>query len=479
MKKLSIFLFSFNLIYYYSCFNLLNYSLIFPFHTIYLNEIENISLYNESFSNNIIRNLYESNIYIKIKLGSPPQEIILPIDANSDDFFIGKPDADFDRNYPKRNGSFYFNKNLSSTFNYQIEKKGETFYSHPHLSNYVQDNIIIMSSDNRKELNISDFKFLLAYQVRESYHGVIGLKGFSNIIRRTDFMTTLKNYNLTNNYIWYLQFNDSKTGNLIIGNYPHDDKYNKQNCNNCILQKKHFEKIYSNITKESWKNQWGLNFKDIFIQNRTKFEKILTDCEKCKKVELNPNLRIIKGSKMYEEIIKNSIFNKYINLDLCFKDTITINKNYEENDYDYYYCNISLNDDLKKEFNSLFFEHQIFKTNFSLDFNDLFFQENEYIFFKIIFDQYYNWIFGAPFLSKYLFIFNSDTKEIGFYSKNILYEDERENNNNNIDKYFIFKIIGITIFSILLILIGIIIGKKLFGPKRKMRMNELEDNFEI
>ena len=478
MKLLTIILLYFNIISKFLAIPILNNSIIFPFNTIPLNELENISLYNESFSNNIIRNLYENNIFINIKIGTPSQEIKLPININSDDFFISKPDADFDRNYPKRNGDFYFNQSLSKTFDYQIGRKEETYYSHPHLSNYVQDSFNFIFTKNQKnEIKIENFKFLLAYQIRESEHGVIGLKGYANNIRRQDFLTSLKNYNLTNSYIWYLKYNNSKKGNLIIGNFPHHDEYNNKNCKkNCIFKEKHFAKIYSNITKDSWRNQWGLNFKNILIQNNDHNENILIDCEKCKMAEFNPNLGIIKGSQKYEQIIKDNLFNKYITLNLCFKEIITINKNYEENSYNYYYCNSSIYNNLKIEFNSIIFEHREFQTNYSLDFDDLFIQENEFIFFKIIFDDYYNWIFGAPFLSKYLFSFNSDTKEIGFYSENILNEN---NNDNKFDIIQFIKIIGIIVLGIILIIIGIFIGKKLFGPKRKTRMNELEDNFEI
>lgn len=480
MKFLYIILCFFDLIYIFISFPYSKYSLIFPFETIPINELENISIYNESYTNNILRDLYESNIFIDIKLGSPIQKIKLKININSDDFFIVKPDADFDRNYPKRNGSFYFNQSLSTTFDYQINKEDETYFSHPHLSNYVQDNFYFISSYKKEsELNIKNFQFLLAYKVRESEHGVIGLKGFCNIMKRIDFFTSLKNYNLTNNYIWYLKYEENKKGNLVIGNYPHDDEYYKQNCNNCIFQKKHFAKIYSNITKENWKNQWGLNFKNIYIHNKNEYENILIDCERCKLAEFNPNLGIIKGPKKYEEIIKESLFNKYINLKLCFTELFIFNKDYQENYYYYYYCNISLYNNLKNDFNSIIFEHKLFNTNFSLDFDDLFIIENEFIFFKIIFDDYSNWIFGSPFLSKYFFVFNSDTKEIGYYSKNIVNIIKNTTKNKSYDIFILIKIIGIIILGSILIGIGIFIGKKLYGAKRKMRINELEENFEI
>ena len=474
MKLISIIIFIFNLIIF--IFPLPNYSLIFPFHTIYLNEIEDLSLYNESITKNIIRNMLESNVYINIKIGTPLQDIKIKININSDDFFIVRPDADFDRKYPKRNGNYYFNQSLSSTFDYQEGKKGDIYFSHPHLSNYAQDNFIFSTINQKKELYINNFKFLLAYQVRESQHGIIGLKGFANIRGREDFLTSLKSYNLTKNYIWYLKYENSTNGNLIIGNFPHDDEYIKQNCNDCVFQKKHFSKIYSNITEKSWLNQWGLNFKNIKIKEKDKYHNVLEECEKCKMAELDPNIGIIKGSKKYGEIIEESLFKKYINQKVCFKDLLNFYKNYEDYNYYYYYCNSSVKNELKKEFNPIIFEHREFKTNFTLDYDDLFFQEQEYIFFKIIFDEYYNFIFGAPFISKYQFVFNSDTKEIGFYSKNIMNLDENKINKNK--DYTLLKIFGIIVLGGLLIVIGILIGKKLFGQKRKVKVNELEETFD-
>ena len=482
MKKFYLIIYLFNFCSIILSLSSSDYSLIFPFNIIYLNELENISLYNDSISNSIMRNIFENNIFIKLKLGTPSQDIKLPININSDDFFIVKEDANFDTYNPKRNKIFYFDKSLSSTFEYQNDKE-EIYYSHPHISNYVQDNFIFHSTNN-KDYNIEKFKFLLANQVRGFEHGVIGLKGYCHIPKKNDFLTSLKNYDLSNNYIWYLKYNDSSKGDLIIGNYPHEDEYNKQNCNDCLFQKKYFSKIYSNISKYNWENIWGLYFERILIKNKYNYEEILIDCENCKMIELNPNLGIIKGSQKYQILIENSIFNKYINQKLCFKDSLIINKNYDEKIYEYYYCNISIINELKNEFKTILFEKKHFNTNFSLNYDDLFEIKNEFIFFKIIFDDYYNWIFGSPFFNKYLLIFNSENKEIGFYSKNIKQHlDENENDIDENDKekndYLIFIIIGIIFLGILLIAIGIFIGKKLYGNKREKRINELEDNFEI
>ena len=124
------------------------------------------------------------------------------------------------------------------------------------------------------------------------------------------------------------------------------------------------------------------------------------------------------------------------------------------------------------------FEHKEFNYNFSINFEDLYVRKNNFIFLKIIFEIYQNtnWILGDPFINKYLLFFDSDSKEIGFYSKNINDNLDKEKKEKNDDSFFVvFRKI---IIGIVLIIFGIYIGKKLFGLRRKLRANELEETFE-
>ena len=60
---------------------------------------------------------------------------------------------------------------------------------------------------------------------------------------------------------------------------------------------------------------------------------------------------------------------------------------------------------MRKEFNTIKFEHKDFKFNFTLDFDDLYIRKKNFIFLRIIFDESNpNWIFGSPFFSKYTFM---------------------------------------------------------------------------
>ena len=110
---------------------------------------------------------------------------------------------------------------------------------------------------------------------------------------------------------------------------------------------------------------------------------------------------------------------------------------------------------------------------------------------------------GLPFFKKYNFIYNIDSKLIGFHQSNngIIYSESNNSNNltkirddnikknnindsirNKMNKANLIKIIGIIFLSVLLLIIiilviGIFIGKKLFET-RKTKVNELLELYD-
>ena len=116
--------------------------------------------------------------------------------------------------------------------------------------------------------------------------------------------------------------------------------------------------------------------------------------------------------------------------------------------------------------------------NFTLDYNDLFFDNGDSYYFLVGTYDYNDeglWILGKPFLKKYLLLYDMDTKMIGFYNKIISPIDNIETNNKNKSSFntsiFINVILGIIIISLIFILYHCYI------KKRRIRANELEDNF--
>ena len=161
-------------------------------------------------------------------------------------------------------------------------------------------------------------------------------------------------------------------------------------------------------------------------------------------------------------------------------------RNYEDKSYYYYYCKADYIEQMRKDFFPIIFEHKQFKFNFTFEFDDLFILKKNHIYLRIVFDSYSsNWIFGSPFFSKYSLFFDSDSKEISFYSPNIdnkiiennnkINNDNCNHNNNNESA---FKVLSQIFLGVILILIGLYLGKKIYGLKRKLRANELEEKFE-
>ena len=112
---------------------------------------------------------------------------------------------------------------------------------------------------------------------------------------------------------------------------------------------------------------------------------------------------------------------------------------------------------------------------FEITNDDILKESGEYIFIKILFQRYGgNWFLGKPFSLKYKFMFNPDIKEIGFYPSDI---EKNENNekSNNLKMIFIL-ILAIIGLSIICVIVGVILGKKIYGLKRKKRANEMVDD---
>ena len=97
----------------------------------------------------------------------------------------------------------------------------------------------------------------------------------------------------------------------------------------------------------------------------------------------------------------------------------------------------------------------------------------EKYYFNVIFpEETYlnnNWYLGLPFLRRYQFIFNYDSKTIGFYNENYKGEGNSETNTeSNSSSYFKITIqIIIVIVLVILIFVAFIIGRKYNDNRKK------------
>ena len=385
--------------------------------------------------NNFYEYLYQNDLISEIIIGTPEQKIEIIIKGEEHPFYISKINV-------------LYNVNLSSTYKKISNEEKEI--------NYESFNKFFISSEtfeikNHKNeiIKINNFPFIYATNTENPSllnSAIIGLfyKDYITVKEIKDFnlITLLKKNNISNNYVFSIDYNDLNKGTLYLG----DNFYNF----NSSFQKSNFIQI--NPIFQGIGYAWGNEFDYISYNNI-----ILDDSNY--KFYFNFTFPGIFGTKNFEKILLNDFFDS----NLCQKNDI------EKEKFHFYICNKDFN---YKKFKDLIFYHKELNTSFILTYKDLFIEENDKIYCLIVFRDYnYNtWFLGEPFIKKYKFSFEQDNRLIGFYKLII-----SENNNFNI---FSFNFIFIIILIILCIGLTILLIRNIINKPRKLRANELEDNFE-
>ena len=149
---------------------------------------------------------------------------------------------------------------------------------------------------------------------------------------------------------------------------------------------------------ENNKNQrWSITFDKISYSNSEVFQ-IQRECI------LSAENKFIISTFQYFNLIKE-IFGKKCKI-------------YQsEYSYQYLSCDKNIDKEFTPEINFFIKEYNI---TFNINYKDLFFDDGDSLIFLVAtyadFDEGY-WILGKPFIKKYLFLYDMDSKMIGFYNK--------------------------------------------------------------
>ena len=287
---------------------------------------------------------------------------------------------------------------------------------------------------------------------------------------------------IINNYYWYIFFDkgDNKNGKflynadklfnasgiLILGDSPSDVQPNK-------FHKSQFLTSYSYA--KDLVNTWAIEFNSIYHYNKN--NKTVKDTYY--KVHIDINNYLIQAPNSYYYHIKINFFNEYLSKGICHI--------YTGNGFEAIYCDKSENFTLYnlQKFPILYLQNNELQYIFEFNYEDLFVEIDDKIWFLIIFPIYYEieeWFFGIIFLRKYNLIFNQDSKTISFYNPNLPLEEEENISSKSLNKYndnkLIIFIVIIVILGFLFIGLGFYIGKIVYNNKGKRRFNELDDSFE-
>ena len=439
-------------------------------------------LYNQKYlenDSNFINNIFYNRIYLNLSIGTPPQILPFELDTKSQTFCISKE---------------FFDKDKSSSY---IQVSRENYYYNEDIENGINSKDVLNIDNNNQIIN-----FILVNKYPYNKKNILGILGL-NIPRFVTygifpFFKSLKESNLINSYWWTVKYfgnknlneqiiynkeKDNIIGEFIFGEVPgkyenDKDKYNE----------KEFFKINPASTKETI--YWGFEFNNIYLTFKDRKNNQNIFFEKEKKAEIIINFSFIMCPQSFFEFIKENFFSQYISENIC---SIKKGNSYES----YIECDKSSKFNVVS-FPDISFDHIGFETTFKLTYRDLFIvdeKNSKYIFLIIKKDYVTEWSLGTTFLRKFQFAYNEDLKTIGYYRQadqhyegninnstesgkrnNGENENLREENKSNKAKA-IFIVILVIIFAFLLFFFGMIFQRKYFNKNRKIRANELEENF--
>ena len=421
-----------------------------------------------------INNLFYNRIYVNLSIGTPSQILPFELDIKSQTFCISDK---------------YFNKSLSSSY---VQVSRENYFYNEDIENGFNSKDILNIDNNGEKIN-----FILATKYPYTSKNILGILGLKIPKFVTygvyPFFRSLKEAKMINTYTWTVKYFDNmnlleqiiynKEKNNIIGEFIFGDEPSNYEKDKTKYNENEFFKINPLTTQETV--YWGLEFNNIYIKRQN----IKIFYTKEKKAEIVINFSFIMGPQSFFKFIKENYFIQYIAKGICSEK--------KGNSYETYIeCENSPNF-IVSSFPDINFDHIGFESTFKLTYKDLFIldeKSNKYIFLILQKDYVTDWSFGTIFLRKYQLFFNEDLKTIGYYRQPDQHYEGNSNNNTNITsnnneqgnlneinkaskvkKAFI--IILVIIFSFLLFFFGMIFQRKYCNKNRKIRANELEENF--
>ena len=394
---------------------------------------------------NFLSNYYAQYLYTPITVGSKKQKLEVSLKLNRYISYLISS-----KNSKLKSDSF--NENESESYKQLDENKvqssdDEFFYSFKSRDDFTFG----------ENINLKEYIFYLSQDQLFDETGHIGLqmiphsqnKDFSG----NSFIDQLKSKSLINSQNFYFKYefkNENEfqyKGNLIIGGMPHEVEPSD------LFKEENFVQDY--ILVNEYTQRWRLKISSVSYGNR-----VMTESDTA---EISTTFGFIEAPIKFLDIY-----------DLWFNKT-NCKGQYNGEKEVYMYLSCEENVDIS-QFKDLVFVTQNKEMNFTLTYKDLFRKIGNKYYFLILFHEDLNeWKFGHIFLKKYTMVFNGDKKTIGYYYQQ---NSNKVNKNESKGSWVYLIIIVNIIFAILIIglLVYIFYYKKY--KNRKIRPNELEENFD-
>lgn len=440
---------------------------------------------NDTTPSSIMRNIIYTKVYATIDLGSPKQSIQLPLNFDSNDFYISEQGKYEFSTEPSKFDDLKFYNSSSSNSCEKVEEKlydGDNF----DFSSYYKDIFYFAT----KEVEL---EFYLPIYLKHPESGGIGLQLWPKLIETSStiddkrtFLRKLRNKKLIEDYYWSIFYDskdyNKKEGFILLGSLPHnldiDLGYYKKGYFNSTYMKNINEDIFVDLLT------YKFQVDDIYAFEGNNKEKKINDIifpensSSIRTIELDYHFSGIQISQRFQSFFEK-YFEEYIAKGECFFDYFIISrKKY------FFYCKNDQNliSKIKNNFPGFNFKNVQIEFNFELVADDLFVEENNFVYCLMFFDSSPGdmWIMGRPFLQKYQFIFNPNNKYINFYSNFNYFNNDNADLNANANNIYIILIIVISVSLAIILILGYLTYKFYFQLKflKKKRANELDDDYD-
>ena len=462
--------------------------IVLPIFTLPLDNYKNDNS-NKTEQELMMNSFYQSQFYTVIQIGQPAQTIPLLIKIEPNLLIITSINSNSNSSNQQSLYTFNFSESFleKNNFSFYDEKKSNSFilnkcdygrfYEAEEICDCNETFLFSKNGDIEQSSKIEKFYFNLARNAEDNITGEIGLNLYDKNKRSfNSFLNELKRNKLINKYNWYFDKDskDNKT-KLIIGALPHEIESLKYSENDLM---------YSKVLTNNYVIYWKIRFTKIFALNSDLFAslKYFDNSE----VEFNFDSDVIIGPDEFSEYLFK-ILDDYIFNHKCFINKIIDNKN-RSNKFKFIYCKndkLIYNDLYDSLLPTIFLSSNEFNYTFEISSEDLLFIKDDYIYLRILFSEKEKkvWKLGKLFSMKYKFIFNPETKQVGFYIKesspstknetiekmNKILNKEKKGKNANLA----YKIVFIIISFIFLCFLVIKYYKIICNFTRQKRKNEI------
>ena len=427
--------------------------------------------FQEKFSPNSPQDIMDqgnrNTLYTTFEIGSPLQRVPLIINPNKNFYVITSVNPAPNSTIQKCK-KFNFSENFFEKYDFYNETKSrsaiinwcrESEYYYAEECCSVNDTITFYEDNDMKQKILKNIPFEMMRNVEDNITGEIGLNIYDEVGRSYNtFLGILKTNKLIKDYYWYFDYDsvDNPNGSLVIGSLPHEDYPNLYSENDLLFTKS------NQLTRTSFME---MKFDKIYVIDSNNNNTISF----YDNVELKYDSKIIIADYQYEKYLKSKI-------DYLIKDGKCINDSVRDFEYyqnmSFYYCKNE--NDIKKQLyeiiTPIYFYSNDFNKTFEIKSKELLLEKDGYIYIQMLFHHIIKkWSLGTIFSLKYKFVFNQDRKQIGCYTK--LKEEKIEPKNYS----FILKVGVFIVLAIIILFLGIVIGRYLY-KSRKKRANELSDD---